>query len=236
MIPLACVGSNTHSALSLSPHRSSRIEAGQHGIVSALAIGKAPAVVERDLQSDQLEVTAVATFANAVGIYVTDPSWLAALEEQGSGWHSPLLGTSCALSGESLCLCGWHIREGQGVVQVAWHPAQRHILVVSVRRSTHLLVYDTSYLYGMNHPFQFQPLATDDPALIARLERDCTGSHQRLYFDMDSHGNFIAAGDQHGTVRLWQWSDVLASKNPAMPVTPKSQGQAHTGTNDSTHI
>jgi len=231
MIPLACIGTNIHRALSLSKYSTSHPEAGQRGIVSALAIGKAPAMIERELQSDQLEVTAVATFANTVGIYVTEPSWLAALEEQGSTWNSPVLGTSCALPGESLCLCGWHIQEGQGVVQLAWHPLQRHILVVSMRRGTHLLVYDTSYLYGMSRPYEFPQLADDDPSLIARLERNCTGSHQRLYFDMDNRGDCIAAGDEYGTVRLWQWSDVLASKDPTIPVAPRSQWQAHTGTN-----
>lgn len=108
IIPLACVGTNIHSALSLS----------QRGIVSALAIGQAPDVVKRDLQSEQLEVTAVATFANTVGIYLTEPSWLATLQDQGSAWPSPMVGTSCCLSGDTLCLCGWHIREGQGIVQV----------------------------------------------------------------------------------------------------------------------
>lgn len=228
MIPLACVGTNTHSALCLDTSRS---DVGQRGIVSALALGHAPDLVQRDLESDLLEVTAVGTFANTVGIYLTEPSWLAALEEQGSACHSPMLGTSCALPGEALCLCGWQVAEGQGVIQLAWHPRQRHILVVSLRKSQHLLVYDTSYLYGRSRPQAFRPLTAHEPALIAVLERDCTTTHQRLYFDMDKQGHWMAAGDEHGTVRIWSWSNVLASQEPTVPVTPTVQWQAHTGTN-----
>ncbi|PKI83724.1 hypothetical protein MVES_002631 [Malassezia vespertilionis] len=188
---LADAGTNRHAALALA--------ASQHGLVSALAVGRAPHDLEEE-NGAPLEITAVGTYANVVGIYVTDASWLhSAAERDEAGRH----GAKEIVQGGALCLAGWRVNEGHGIVQMQWHPKHRHILVVGMRRASYVYVYNTSYLSGTGTPFQRAP------ALLARLERPCANSHQRLLFDIDAEGRFLVAGDARGTIRIWDLEYVL---------------------------
>lgn len=228
LFPLHAVGNNHHLALDLSSQASEQDNGGQHGIVSALAVGCSPAVAQQDA-SETVQVTAVGTFTNLIGIYLTESQWLADFLTTDKTCSSSKWGTQNLLPGERVCLCGWTVPEGRGITQLAWHPKEKHILVVSMRRAPCLYVYDTSYLYGASSPFQFKPLATSDVSLVARLPRDAGETHQRLQFGMDSQGQYLAAGDQYGWIRIWSWASIL-ERNGTPHVQPVAEWQAHAGT------
>lgn len=228
LFPLHAVGNNHHLALDLSSQASEQDNDGQHGIVSALAVGCSPAVAQQDA-SETVQVTAVGTFTNLIGIYLTESQWLADFLTTDKTCSSSKWGTQNLLPGERVCLCGWTVPEGHGITQLAWHPKEKHILVVSMRRAPCLYVYDTSYLYGASSPFQFKPLATSDVSLVARLPRDAGETHQRLQFGMDSQGQYLAAGDQYGWIRIWSWASIL-ERNGTPHVQPVAEWQAHAGT------
>lgn len=69
--------------------------------------------------------------------------------------------------------------EGGGVTQLAFHPLCPDILFVASRRSTAIQVFDL----------------TDATAPVARLERPAS-TNQRLSFDVDPWGRWIASGDE----------------------------------------
>ena len=117
LFPLCAVGNNTHLTLHLMSS-SSQTNAGHRGIVSALAIGSSPKTFQSQEVPELLEVTAVGTFSNKIGIYLTEPGWLADMVQSCVDPSSPRLGGSNHLSGEQLCLCGFQVPEGKGIVQV----------------------------------------------------------------------------------------------------------------------
>ena len=97
---------------------SSKTNGGHRGIVSALAIGSSPKTFQSQQVPELLEVTAVGTFSNKIGIYLTEPGWLADMVQSCIDPLSSKLGGSNHLSGEQLCLCGFQVSEGKGIVQV----------------------------------------------------------------------------------------------------------------------
>lgn len=228
LFPLHAIGNNHHLALDLSIQASEQYDGGQHGIVSALAVGSSPVMAHQDA-SETVQVTAVGTFTNLVGVYLTESQWLTDFLNAGNTYSSSKWGTQNLLPGERVCLCGWTVPEGRGITQLAWHPKEKHILVVSMRRASCLYVYDTSYLYGASAPFQFKPMAASDVSLVAQLHRDTRGTHQRLQFDMDPQGQYLAAGDEHGWIRIWSWTSIL-ERAGAPHIKPIAEWRAHAGT------
>ncbi|WVQ84161.1 hypothetical protein IAT38_006308 [Cryptococcus sp. DSM 104549] len=75
---------------------------------------------------------------------------------------------------------------GGGVTQVAFHPLTPTTLFVASRRSSAIQIFDTR----------------DTSLPVGVLERQGR-SNQRLRFDVDPWGRWIAAGDETGTVRIW---------------------------------
>lgn len=227
LFPLCAVGNNTHLTLHLMSS-SSQTNGGHRGIVSALAIGSSPKTFQSQEVPELLEVTAVGTFSNKIGIYLTEPGWLADMVQSCVDPSSPRLGGSNHLSGEQLCLCGFQVPEGKGIVQLAWHPIYPEILVVALRRASALYVYDTSYLYGMSRPCHFGTPTSSSPTPMAKLHRDTRSTYQRLRFDMDSGGRFLVAGDEHGLIRVWTWSSIFARGRESMhAIKPIYEWRAH---------
>lgn len=97
-----------------------------------------------------------------------------------------------------------------------------------MRGASSLFVYDTRYLYESHNPFQFNILAKSDRSLVAQLARDTSTTHQRLQFDIDANGECIAAGDQHGNIRIWSWSTILDQKENRY-IHPIAEWHAHNG-------
>ncbi|WFD49741.1 hypothetical protein GLX27_004426 [Malassezia furfur] len=203
LCPLATPGANRHSVLDLAPSQDSA-GAGQSGIISALAPGWAPRVFDEENEGRPLEILAVGTFGGTIGLYVTDAHWLANAADvlYNEYGNPPRHGASEVVPGHRVCLAGWRLAEGKGITQLAWHPTQRNILVVAARRSSFLYVYDTGYLYGTSTPFSFERRSTEDPALLAKLPRPAVDTHQRFWFDLDEHGDYIVTGDECGTIPL----------------------------------
>lgn len=69
--------------------------------------------------------------------------------------------------------------EGGGVTQLAFHPLHPDILFAASRRSTAIQVFDMR----------------DTTAPIARLERPAS-TNQRISFDVDPWGRWVAGGDE----------------------------------------
>ncbi|ODO09066.1 hypothetical protein I350_02665 [Cryptococcus amylolentus CBS 6273] len=80
--------------------------------------------------------------------------------------------------------------EGGGVTQLGWHPLNSAVAFVSSRRSRALQVFDLRY--------PTKPLI--------RLDRDGQ-TNQRIWFDVDPWGRWVASGDQNGYVRVWDIVD-----------------------------
>ncbi|RSH86125.1 uncharacterized protein EHS24_004353 [Apiotrichum porosum] len=76
--------------------------------------------------------------------------------------------------------------EGGGVTQLVYHPLDPNTIFVASRRSDSLQAYD---LRDTSQP-------------VARLERP-TSTNQRIWFDVDPWGRWLASGDENGTVRIW---------------------------------
>lgn len=220
---------NLHLALDLSP-KDAGPGRGQRGLVSALASGKAPREYDEENGGNPLETLAVGTFSGYVGIYVADAQWLShAADRRQETWVSlPRHGAEVVVPGYRVCLCGWHIPEGNGIVQLKWHPFQRNLLVVATRRSSDLYVYDTNYLVGMSDPFCFRRLPSNDPSLIARLRRPTQSSHQRVWFDLDENGKYLVSGDEEGWIRIWTWDSILQSSGNE-PIPHVTKWHAHSG-------
>jgi hypothetical protein len=118
LFPLAQPGTNTHAALDISASGSTDYYGGQYGMVSALAPGQAPAVIKHEWPGEQLEIIAIGTFSNNIGIYISESLWLQSAMRDLKENHCSKLGTSNVVPGASVCLCGWQLPEGRGVTQV----------------------------------------------------------------------------------------------------------------------
>lgn len=206
LIPLSIPGTNTHVTLDINTSEDPR--GGQRGIVSTIAVGSAPLAL--DDSGGLIEIIAVGTFAGDVGLYVTEPSWIEPLIEETV---SPRHGSHKVVAAGALCVAGWHMGSGSGIQQVrlclqlVFHPVHKHILFVSTRRSPHIHVLDTRYLYGMVEPFHFARLG-DETRLSALLQRNATDTHQRLWIDISDDGRWVVSGDQDGMVRVWDCEEL----------------------------
>ncbi|KOS13563.1 hypothetical protein Malapachy_0278 [Malassezia pachydermatis] len=95
------VGTNLHMALDVSLNGSEDGVGGHHGIVSALAVGSAPNMLN-DQPTQSLEVSALGTFSNEVGLYITEPEWLCNMKERGLSYPWAKFGTDASIPGETL--------------------------------------------------------------------------------------------------------------------------------------
>ncbi|GAA5866550.1 hypothetical protein JCM3774_004011 [Rhodotorula dairenensis] len=75
-----------------------------------------------------------------------------------------------------------------GVTKLLFHPLSPHLLFVASRQSTHLEVWDLRN--------------TSKRSSSGRLARKA-GTNQRLGFDIDPSGMWLAAGDQNGTLSIF---------------------------------
>lgn len=73
--------------------------------------------------------------------------------------------------------------EGGGVTQIAFHPLNPNTLFVASRRSSAIQVFDLR----------------DTTMPAARLERPAS-TNQRLAFDVDPWGRWIASGDEVSSI------------------------------------
>ncbi|PWY97146.1 hypothetical protein BCV70DRAFT_143124, partial [Testicularia cyperi] len=199
VVPLSQPGLNTHSSLPLSGAKGEG--GGQRGIVSALTTTAYAGDSEQEL-------VAVGTYDGTVGIYAIHPASLPAAADHTATVHNRDEARRIA---QRSCLAGWREVEGEGITQLKFHPALPHILFVASRKSDHICVYDTRYLFGNTNRWSFRPLlqpsgsnAQRGGALLARLYRPGSRTHQRLHFDIDWAGRMLAAGDQDGTIRIWK--------------------------------
>lgn len=198
VFPLSRPGLNTHAHVPLIPGK--RSIDGQRGIVSALAVTTHPSYPGHDL-------VAVGTFSGTIGIYSFDPAMFPEPTEH-TATHAEATATEEPLA-QSACLAGWREIEGDGVTQLKFHPLTPYVLFVTSRRSNYIYVYDIRYLMGDTSRWSFRPLrqaAVDVRTghLLAKLPRTGVGSHQRLYFDVDWAGRWLASGDVAGNVHLWR--------------------------------
>ncbi|BEI80549.1 hypothetical protein CcaverHIS002_0110780 [Cutaneotrichosporon cavernicola] len=76
--------------------------------------------------------------------------------------------------------------EGGGVIQIAFHPLDPNVFFVASRRSEAI------------QPFDLR----DTSAPVGRLARSGS-TNQRLAFDVDPWGRWLASGDEFGTMRVW---------------------------------
>ncbi|GAC99686.1 hypothetical protein PHSY_007289 [Pseudozyma hubeiensis SY62] len=198
VFPLSKPGLNTHASIPLVEGK--RSTGGQRGIISALAATAHPS-------DPTQELIAVGTFNATVAVYSFDPTEFpepaehTAVPTAGSDGHGSLARKSC--------LAGWREVEGDGITQLKFHPLSPYVLFVASRRSYHIYVYDIRYLMGDTSKWSFRPLA--QPAagvrtahLLAKLRRPGGASHQRLYFDVDWAGRWLASGDEQGMISLWR--------------------------------
>ncbi|SJX64257.1 related to Guanine nucleotide-binding protein beta 5 [Sporisorium reilianum f. sp. reilianum] len=198
VFPLSTPGLNTHSLISLTSGK--RSVGGQKGIVSSLAAAAHPTEPAH-------EPIAVGTFDGTVAVYSFDPMQLpeptdhTAARTAASQDQEPLA--------ESACLAGWREVEGDGITQLRFHPLSPYVLFVASRRSDYIYVYDTRYLMGDGSRWSFRPLA--QPAagvrsahLLAKLRRSGGATRQRIYFDVDWAGRWLATGDEQGLIHMWR--------------------------------
>ncbi|KAF6767662.1 WD40-repeat-containing domain protein [Kalmanozyma brasiliensis GHG001] len=198
VFPLSRPGLNTHSLIPLTSGK--RSVGGQRGIVSALAAAAHPSEPSQEL-------VAVGTFSGNVAVYGFDPTTFPEPTEHTAVQTTP--GDDGEPLAQSSCLAGWREVEGDGITQLKLHPLTPYVLFVASRRSDSIYVYDIRYLIGDTSRWQFRPLA--QPAggvrtahLLARLQRPGGSSNQRLYFDVDWAGRWLATGDQEGIIHIWR--------------------------------
>ncbi|KAK4689831.1 telomerase Cajal body protein 1, partial [Tremellales sp. Uapishka_1] len=80
---------------------------------------------------------------------------------------------------------------GGGVTQLAFHPLSPQLLFVASRRSSAIQIFDTRH-------------TSQGP--IVELRRKAS-TNQRIWFDVDPWGRWIASGDEEGIVRIWDISE-----------------------------
>lgn len=85
-----------------------------------------------------------------------------------------------------------------GVTHLAFHPLSPTTLFVGSRRSSSIQVYDLR----------------DVTAPLAEYDRKGS-SNQRLWFEVDPWGRYLASGDEDGLVKVWDISD-LSKTEPIM--------------------
>ncbi|SNX85728.1 related to Guanine nucleotide-binding protein beta 5 [Melanopsichium pennsylvanicum] len=196
VFPLSTPGLNTHSHIPLiSAKRSSN---GQRGIISAIA------TVAHPSEPSTHELVAVGTFQGTIGIYDLVPAQFPQPVE-----HTAMSSYDEQALAQSSCLAGWREVEGEGITQLKFHPRSPYVLFVASRRSNYIYVYDTRYLMGDTSRWSFKPLIEPSKGvrsahLLAKLRRPGGNSHQRMYFDVDWAGRWIATGDEHGVISLWR--------------------------------
>lgn len=78
-----------------------------------------------------------------------------------------------------------------GVTHLAFHPLSPSTLFVGSRRSSSIQVYDLR----------------DVTAPISQYSRKGS-TNQRLWFDVDPWGRYLASGDEEGYVKVWDISDL----------------------------
>lgn len=195
VFPLSTPGLNAHSLIPLTLGK--RSSGGQRGIVSALATSHHPSGTTNEL-------VAVGTFSGTVGIYSFDPAAFPGPTEHTANNTEEAEGLA-----QNSCLAGWREVEGDGVTQLKFHPCAPWVLFVASRRSDYIYVYDVRYLMGDTARWAFRPLAqaaagVRSAHLLAKLRRPGGRSHQRLYFDVDWAGRWLASGDEEGMIHLWR--------------------------------
>ncbi|SPO29437.1 related to Guanine nucleotide-binding protein beta 5 [Ustilago trichophora] len=197
VFPLSRPGLNTHAHVPLISEK--RSTGGQRGIISALATTAHPSDATQEL-------VAVATYNGSVGIYGFDPTMFPAATEH-TATHTTSYGEE-ALA-QSCCLAGWREIEGDGITQLKFHPLMPYVLFVASRRSDYIYVYDIRYLMGDTSRWSFRPLAQAAAGvrtahLVAKMRRCGGASHQRLHFDVDWAGRWLATGDESGMIHMWR--------------------------------
>ncbi|SPO28437.1 related to Guanine nucleotide-binding protein beta 5 [Ustilago trichophora] len=197
VFPLSRPGLNTHANVPLTSGK--RSTGGQKGIISAVATTAHPSDASQEL-------VAVGTYNGSVGIYGFDPTTLPDPTE-----HTATQTTSYGEEtlAQSSCLAGWREIEGDGITQLKFHPLVPYVLFVASRRSDYMYVYDARYLMGDTSRWSFRPLAQAAAGvrtahLLAKLRRSGGASHQRLHFDVDWAGRWLATGDENGMIHLWR--------------------------------
>lgn len=231
VFPLSTPGLNTHSPVLLTSGK--RSVGGQRGIVSSLAATGHP--------SDPAhELVAVGTFDATVAIYSFDPTRFPEPTDHTAAR------TAASTDQESLaqrsCLAGWREVEGDGITQLKFHPLSPYVLFVASRRLDYIYVYDTRYLMGDVTRWTFRPLAQSGAGvrsahLLAKLRRPGGATHQRIYFDVDWAGRWLATGDEHGMIYVWRIDtgrfvdqpDVEADGPQEFEMTPDLSWKAHQG-------
>lgn len=78
-----------------------------------------------------------------------------------------------------------------GVTHLAFHPLSPVTLFVGSRRSSSIQVYDLR----------------DTSVPVTELQREGK-TNQRLVFDVDPWGRYLCSGDDEGTVKVWDISDL----------------------------
>lgn len=199
IFPLSRPGLNMHAHVPLISGK--RSIGGQKGIVSALATSTHPS------DPSSHELVAVGTFNGTVGVYDFSP---AAFPEPAEHTSIP---SAAGFAEESLaqisCLAGWSEIEGDGITQLRFHPLSPYVLFVASRRSDYIYVYDIRYLMGDTSRWLFRPLSqaasgVRSAHLLAKLPRPDGASHQRIHFDVDWAGRWLASGDENGMILLWR--------------------------------
>ncbi|PCH43277.1 hypothetical protein WOLCODRAFT_103329 [Wolfiporia cocos MD-104 SS10] len=90
-----------------------------------------------------------------------------------------------------------------GVMQMMFNPALPYLLYASFRR--HEIIYEWDLRSDVSVPARtFHRHGSTDPASKSRTERPHAElTNQKLRFDIDSCGRWLAVGDQHGDVTLF---------------------------------
>ena len=78
-----------------------------------------------------------------------------------------------------------------GVTQIAFHPLSPTVVFVGSRRSESIQIFDLR----------------DASAPYGELKRKGT-TNQRLWFDVDPWGRYLASGDEDGRVKVWNIGDL----------------------------
>lgn len=198
VFPLSTPGLNTHSLIPLNSGK--RSAGGQRGIISALAATAHPS-------DPAQELVAVGTFEGTVAVYGFDPVQFPEPTDHTAA-RTPASHDQESLA-QSSCLAGWREVEGDGITQLRFHPLSPYVLFVASRRSDYIYVYDTRYLMGDGSKWSFRPLAQSGAGvrsahLLAKLRRPGGATHQRIYFDVDWAGRWLATGDEQGMVHVWR--------------------------------
>ncbi|KAF9510475.1 hypothetical protein BS47DRAFT_1319637 [Hydnum rufescens UP504] len=101
-----------------------------------------------------------------------------------------------------------HVRRG-GVTQIMFHPTRQYVIYAASRRSGYIQIWDLRNPHELTGEF------------LRGAENN--GTNQRLRFDIDIGGKWLATGEEKGTVSLFDVSSATEEQYPP----PKLQYQAH---------